>query len=198
MKTSIKAALLSASLIATAGSVTAYDGILNGDQLSENETIVENAMKVQNFSTLVAAVQAAGLADDLMGEGPFTIFAPTDEAFAALPEGTVEDLLKPENQFRLISLLESHVVPGEYTRGELDVAFLQDNVAVDDGVLDKEGDMLELETLSQTDLMIGKEGSHFYIDTARGTDNNAQIINGDILTSNGIIHVIDTVLIPAS
>ncbi len=198
MKTSIKAALLSATLMATAGTATAYDGILNGDQLSESETIVENAMKVQNFSTLVAAVQAAGLADDLMGEGPFTIFAPTDEAFAALPEGTVEDLLKPENQFRLVALLESHVVPGEYTRGELDVAFLQDGVAVDDGVITKEGDMLELDTLAQTELMIGQEGSNLYIDTARGTDNNAQIINGDIMTSNGIIHVIDTVLVPAS
>ncbi|WP_296417452.1 fasciclin domain-containing protein [Pseudooctadecabacter sp.] len=199
MKTTIKAALLSASVLGFAATASAEtDGIINGDQLDVNETIVENALKVSNFSTLVAAVEAAGLSDALMGEGPFTIFAPTDAAFAALPAGTVENLLLPENRDQLSVLLQSHVIPGEYTRGDFELALLQDEVFSEDYVLMKDEGLLDFDTLVQTDLLIGKEGSNFYINSARGTDNNIEIINGDIMTSNGVIHVIDKVILPAS
>lgn len=198
MKTTIKAALLSASVFGFAAMASAdTDGIINGELLNENETIVENAVKVSNFSTLVAAVEAAGLSDALMGEGPFTIFAPTDAAFAALPEGTVEDLLLPENKEQLATLLQSHVIPGAYTTGDMDVALLQDEVFAEDYELMKDEGLLKFDTLVQTDLLIGKEGSNFYIETARGLDDNIQVINGDIATSNGVIHVIDQVIIPA-
>ncbi|SLN14742.1 fasciclin domain-containing protein [Pseudooctadecabacter jejudonensis] len=200
MKTTIKAALLSASVLglAAAAANAEEDGILNGELLDENATIVENAAKVQNFSTLVAAVEAAGLADDLMGEGPFTIFAPTDAAFAALPEGTVENLLLPENQDQLINILSAHVIPGEYTRGDMEVALLQDEVLAEDFELMKDENMLSFDTLALTDILVERVGGSFYINNDIGVDENIEVINGDIMTSNGVIHVIDQVILPSS
>jgi transforming growth factor-beta-induced protein len=132
--------------------------------------IVDTAVAAGSFKTLVAAVQAAGLVETLKSAGPFTVFAPTDEAFAKLPAGTVESLLKPENKDQLVKILTYHVVPGKVTAA--DVVKLDSAKTVQGGSL----------TIKVSD---GK----VYVD-------NAQVIKADILTSNGVIHVIDTVVMP--
>jgi uncharacterized surface protein with fasciclin (FAS1) repeats len=133
--------------------------------------IVETAVAAGNFTTLVAAVKAAGLAETLSGAGPFTVFAPTDEAFKALPAGTVETLLKPENKAKLVSVLTYHVVSGK-----------ADAAAVTG---EKEWKTVE--------------GSEVHISTADGAKvENANIVKTDIECSNGYIHVIDAVILPPS
>ena len=134
--------------------------------------IVDTAVSAGSFNTLVAAVQAAGLVDTLKGPGPFTVFAPTDEAFAALPAGTVENLLKPENRDQLTAVLTYHVVSGKVLSGDL------------------AGQQLAAATVQGTTVAI--DG------TAGVSVNNANVVTADIETSNGVIHVIDTVLIPGS
>jgi uncharacterized surface protein with fasciclin (FAS1) repeats len=135
--------------------------------------IVDTAASAGQFETLVAAVQAAGLVETLKGEGPFTVFAPTDEAFAKLPAGTVENLLKPENQDQLVEILTYHVVPGKTMSSDI------------------AGQELEVETV---------QGETIAIDAANGAVmiNDAQVVQADIETDNGVIHVIDTVIMPAS
>ena len=133
--------------------------------------IVDTAIAAGSFETLVAAVQAADLVDVLKGEGPFTVFAPTDEAFAALPEGTVESLLEPENRDQLVAILTYHVVPGEVM------------------AKDAEGVTVDLETVQGAMLTVDGTG-----DTV--TVNGATVIDADITTDNGIIHVIDAVIMP--
>jgi uncharacterized surface protein with fasciclin (FAS1) repeats len=135
-----------------------------------DKDIVETAMAAGQFNTLLAAAQAAGLVDVLQSEGPFTVFAPTDEAFAKLPEGTVEELLKPENRDKLAAILTYHVVSGKLMAE--DVVGMSELKSV-------QGDMLEVS------LKHGKA----YID-------DAQIIKTDISASNGVIHVIDSVVLP--
>ncbi|WP_162046017.1 fasciclin domain-containing protein [Vibrio taketomensis] len=132
--------------------------------------IVDVAVENGSFTTLVAAVKAAGLVDTLKGEGPFTVFAPTDEAFAKLPDGTVEMLLMPENKDKLVAILTYHVVPGKV-------------MAADVVKLDKAA------TVEGQDVMIAVEGDKVMV-------NNAQVIATDVGASNGVIHVIDTVLMP--
>ena len=133
--------------------------------------IVDTAAEAGTFETLLAAATAADLADDLKGEGPFTVFAPTDEAFAALPEGTVENLLKPENKDQLISILSYHVVPGKVMSTDLT-------------------DDMTAETL---------QGGELTIDLDNGVMiNDASVTTADIETSNGVIHVIDKVILPSS
>lgn len=136
------------------------------------QNIVEIASAAGTFGTLVAAVQAAGLVETLQGEGPFTVFAPTDEAFAALPEGTVENLLKPENKDQLIAVLTYHVVPGK--------VMASDVIGLD-----------EAKTV---------QGGSVNIDVSNGTVkiDNATVIKTDIEATNGVIHVIDRVILPAS
>ncbi|MBC6439096.1 MAG: fasciclin domain-containing protein [Rhodospirillales bacterium] len=135
-----------------------------------SKDIVDTAVSDGNFMTLIAAVEAAGLVETLQGDGPFTVFAPTDEAFARLPEGTVEDLLKPENREMLVAVLTYHVVPGKVMSG--DIAGKQINAAT-------------------------VQGEDLSIDATDGVEvNEAKVIVADIKTSNGVIHVIDTVLIP--
>jgi uncharacterized surface protein with fasciclin (FAS1) repeats len=134
-----------------------------------SKDIVDTAVGAGNFTTLVAAVQAAGLVDTLKGEGPFTVFAPTDEAFAALPAGTVEDLLKPENKDTLVSILTYHVVPGKVMSGDL-----------------SEGMMAK--TVQAGEITVTLEGG--------AKVNGANVTTADIEASNGVIHVIDTVLMP--
>ena len=132
--------------------------------------IVDTAVKAGDFKTLVAAVKAAGLVDTLRGKGPFTVFAPTDEAFAKLPPGTVDDLLKPANKAKLVAILTYHVVPGKVTAEEV------------------AGKTLNAKTV---------EGQPLKIDAMNGVMvDNAKVIRPDIMASNGVIHVIDTVLIP--
>ncbi len=131
--------------------------------------IVDTAVNAGDFETLVAAVQAAGLVDTLKGEGPFTVFAPTDAAFAALPEGTVEELLKPENKDQLVSILTYHVLPGKVMSGDIT------------------GDM-EAETV---------QGSTVEITTMDGVKvDGASVVQADVEASNGVIHVIDQVILP--
>lgn len=132
--------------------------------------IVETAMAGGVFNTLVSAVQAADLVETLKGEGPFTVFAPTDEAFAALPEGTLDDLLKPENKDQLAAILTYHVVPGKVMSGDI------------------AGKTMDAETV---------QGTTIAIDATSGVKvNDAMVTSADIETSNGVIHVIDKVLLP--
>ncbi|MGD1877207.1 MAG: fasciclin domain-containing protein [Kiloniellaceae bacterium] len=133
--------------------------------------IVDTAVSAGQFKTLVAAVQAAGLADTLKGDGPFTVFAPTDAAFAKLPEGTVENLLKPENKAQLVRILTYHVVPGKVMSADI------------------AGKMVEAKTVEGQDLSIDAMKSGVTVD-------NATVVQADIEASNGVIHVIDTVVMP--
>ncbi|GAL37670.1 secreted and surface protein containing fasciclin-like repeats [Vibrio maritimus] len=132
--------------------------------------IVDVAAENGSFTTLVAAVQAAGLVDTLKGEGPFTVFAPTDEAFAKLPEGTVETLLMPENKDKLVAILTYHVVPGKV-------------MAADVMGLDK------AKTVQGQEIMITKKDGSVMVD-------NATVVATDVKAKNGVIHVIDTVIMP--
>ena len=132
--------------------------------------IVDTAVAAGSFTTLVAAVGAAGLADTLKGEGPFTVFAPTDAAFAALQAGTVDDLVKPENKDKLTAILLLHVLPG---------AVMADDVS---------GKVLDPATAG---------GATVHVDGTDGvTVNGARVISADIACTNGVIHAIDTVLLP--
>ncbi|MEZ8649387.1 fasciclin domain-containing protein [Vibrio splendidus] len=132
--------------------------------------IVDVAAENGSFNTLVAAVKAADLVDTLKGEGPFTVLAPTDEAFAALPEGTVDMLLKPENKDKLVAVLTSHVIPGKIMAAEV----MKLNSAV---------------TVQGSAVMIAIDDGNVMID-------NAKVIMPDVEASNGVIHVIDAVLLP--
>lgn len=132
--------------------------------------IVDTAIANEQFSTLVAAVEAAGLVDTLKGDGPFTVFAPTNEAFAKLPAGTVEDLLKPENKDKLVAVLTYHVVPGRVMSGDI------------------AGKQLSASTV---------QGTTVDIDATSGLMvDGASVVAADIETDNGVIHVIDTVILP--
>ena len=147
-----------------------------------SKDIVDTAVDAGSFTTLVAAVQAAGLVDTLKGEGPFTVFAPTDEAFAALPEGTVETLLKPENKDQLVSILTYHVVSGNITASDVASA------------LKKGYGKAELTTLNGGTLTaVQKDGGIFLMD-ANG--NYSKISKTDVMASNGVIHIIDDVVMP--
>jgi len=137
---------------------------------AEAKDIVDTAVGAGSFKTLVAAVQAAGLVETLKSAGPFTVFAPTDEAFAKLPEGTVETLLKPENKDKLVAILTYHVVPGKVMAA--DVVTLTEAPTV--------------------------QGSKAKVKVADGVVmiDNAKVVTTDIETSNGVIHVIDAVILP--
>ncbi|MCH8511301.1 MAG: fasciclin domain-containing protein [Kiritimatiellae bacterium] len=145
----------------------------HGDHEHEAKAdIVDTAVAAGTFETLVAAVQAADLVDALKGEGPLTVFAPTDAAFAALPEGTVENLLKPENKEQLVAILTYHVVAGKVTAADV--------VELDSA-----------ETLQGSEIKISVEEGSVKI-------NQATVVTADIMTSNGVIHVIDAVIMPPS
>ncbi len=151
--------------------LTAAASLLAGTAFAggHSKDIVDTAVDAGSFETLVAAVQAAGLVETLKGDGPFTVFAPTDEAFAALPEGTVESLLLPENKDQLVAILTYHVVPGKVMSTDL-------------------SDDMEAATV---------QGSSVTIDLDNGVMvENATVTTADIETSNGVIHVIDTVILP--
>ena len=137
--------------------------------MSNTKNIVETAIEAGSFKTLVAAVTAAGLAETLQGEGPFTVFAPTDEAFAKIPADTITDLLKPENKEKLAGILTYHVVSGKVLAA--DAAKLTSAKTVN--------------------------GQEVKIDATSGVKvNNATVTTADVEASNGVIHIIDTVLMP--
>jgi len=152
-------------LALTAATLTAFAA----PAFAQDKDIVDTAIGAGNFTTLVAAVQAAGLVDTLKGAGPFTVFAPTDAAFAALPAGTVEDLLKPENKDKLIAILTYHVVPGKVMAADL-----------------TEG--MKAASVQGGELTFTLEGG--------AKVNGAVISTADIAATNGVIHVIDSVILP--
>lgn len=167
--------------------------IINGEYLDENASVAENAMKISNLSTLVEAVKAAGLADDLMGEGPFTVFAPTDAAFAELPEGALDDLMMPENREQLTAILGTHVVEGEYTTAYIRELFNGDaDPAFNANILE---DQLTLTTLSGTKIYI-EEGVTDEIQVSAADAQVITSIEEDMAQGNGVMHVIDGVLMP--
>jgi uncharacterized surface protein with fasciclin (FAS1) repeats len=137
---------------------------------AEKKDIVDTAVAAGNFKTLAAALQAAGLVDTLKGPGPFTVFAPTDDAFAKLPAGTVEELLKPENKEKLVAILTYHVVPGRVMAKDV----MKLNSA---------------KTVNGKSVTIADRSGAVMVD-------NAKVVQADIAASNGVIHVIDSVILP--
>jgi uncharacterized surface protein with fasciclin (FAS1) repeats len=159
-----------AALTLASPAFAGHHGGKDGHYAKPTADIVDTAVAAGAFTTLVAAVEAAGLVDTLKGEGPFTVFAPTDAAFAALPEGTVESLLKPENREQLVAILTYHVVPGKVTAA--DVAGLSEAATVNGASID--------------------------ISVSYGTVkvDGATVVQADVMASNGVIHVIDQVILP--
>jgi uncharacterized surface protein with fasciclin (FAS1) repeats len=156
---------------------------VGGAPMYPSKNIIQNAVNSKDHTTLVAAVKAAGLVDTLEGPGPFTVFAPTNEAFAQLPAGTVDTLLKPENKATLVKILTYHVVPGRMTA-----------VALMKAVKDGEGEA-HLKTVAGEDLVVKQAGpGKLTVTDAKG--DVATVTIADVLQSNGVIHVVDTVLLP--
>ena len=159
-------------LIATLGLQVAGLGSLHAADhgSSAKPDIVATAVKAGSFKTLAAALTAADLVEALQGKGPFTVLAPTDEAFAKLPAGTVDELLKPENKDKLVAVLTYHVVPGKVMAADL------------------AGKEMKVKTVQGSEVSInGKDGV---------TVDGAKVIQADIVTDNGVIHVIDAVILP--
>jgi uncharacterized surface protein with fasciclin (FAS1) repeats len=146
------------------------------------KNIIQNAVNSKDHTTLVAAVKAAGLVDTLQGDGPFTVFAPTNDAFAKLPKGTVETLIKPENKATLTKILGYHVIAGRLQTADL-------LAAIKNG-----GGSAEFKTVEGQPLKVEKKGSHIDIIDSKG--NASRVTIADVDQSNGVIHVVDTVLMP--
>jgi uncharacterized surface protein with fasciclin (FAS1) repeats len=178
----LRKALFAALLTATATAALAANPDVGGAPMYETKNIVENAVNSKDHTTLVAAVTAAGLVETLMGAGPFTVFAPVNTAFDALPAGTVDTLLKPENKDQLTKILTCHVVAANALSA--DVA----KMAMDDGGTH------EVTTVGGCKLWLSVEGDVVMIkDEAGGT---AKVTIADVRQSNGVIHVVDKVLLP--
>jgi uncharacterized surface protein with fasciclin (FAS1) repeats len=168
--------------LGTAAIIAAENPMVGGAPMYANKNIVENASKSKDHTTLVAAVKAAGLVDTLASKGPFTVFAPTNEAFDKLPAGTVDTLVKPENKQKLTGILTYHVVAGKVTAEEL-------------GKEIKAGHgTATLKTVNGEKLMAKMDGDDVILTDAKG--GMAKVAIADVMQSNGVIHVIDTVLMP--
>nr|WP_261368212.1 fasciclin domain-containing protein [Pseudosulfitobacter koreense] len=158
--------------------------MVGGAAMYTDKNIVENAVNSEDHTTLVAAVQAAGLVETLSGEGPFTVFAPTNDAFAALPEGTVETLLMPENKEMLTTILTCHVVGADVM-----------SEALAGLIADADGGAYAVSTVGGCTLQASMEGDSIVLEDERG--GTATVTIADVKQSNGVIHVIDAVLLPA-
>jgi len=156
--------------------LAACAGLVLAAPAAKSADIVEIAASNPDFSTLVAAIDAAGLTETLSGEGPYTVFAPTDDAFAALPDGTLDTLLKPANKDQLAAILTYHVVDGEVMAADV-----------------TPGDVT---TVNGADFTVSEDMGTVSITDGQG--NTAQVVTTDIVASNGVIHVIDAVLLPPS
>jgi uncharacterized surface protein with fasciclin (FAS1) repeats len=156
--------------------------MVGGAAMYPTKTIVENAVNSKDHTTLVAAVQAAGLVDALSGPGPFTVFAPTDAAFGKLPAGTVETLVQPENKDTLTAILTYHVVPGKVAAGQL-IEMIQQG-----------GGKAELKTLNGGILTARVVGGKVVLTDGKGGE--ATVTQADVFQSNGVIHVTDAVSLP--
>jgi uncharacterized surface protein with fasciclin (FAS1) repeats len=181
-----KAKLLTTAAILAcvfAGPAFAADPMVGGAAMYPSKNIIQNAMNSKDHTTLVTAVKAGGLVKTLEGKGPFTVFAPTNEAFAALPSGTVDSLLKPENKKELDKILTYHVVPGR-----LDTAALDEDIK-------KGGGKATLKTVEGDTLTVTGSGSDLMVTDAKG--NTAKVTIANVMQSNGVIIVIDKVLMPS-
>ncbi|MBY0351099.1 fasciclin domain-containing protein [Tabrizicola sp.] len=178
---SLRSLLGAVALTVLATSAFAANPEVGGAPMFDTKNIIENAVNSKDHTTLVAAVKAAGLVDALMGPGPFTVFAPTNEAFAALPAGTVDTLLKPENKAMLTKILTAHVVAGDLKLADLRAKVGSDGFA-------------NLKTLSGDALSVKFNGDTAMVYSE--SKNIGTITIGDVDQSNGVIHVIDTVLVP--
>jgi uncharacterized surface protein with fasciclin (FAS1) repeats len=161
---------------------SAKNPMVGGAPMYASKNIVENAVNSKDHTTLVAAVKAAGLVDTLAGPGPFTVFAPTNAAFAKLPAGTVETLVKPENKATLTKILTYHVVPGTYTAKDL-MKLAKDG-----------GGEAQLKTVEGEPLVVQTKGKKVYVTDAKGS--TATVTTANVMQSNGVIHVINGVLQP--
>ncbi len=160
---------MSKTLTLAKASVVAF-GVAFGATTTQAADIVDTAVGAGTFNTLVAAVEAAGLVETLKGDGPFTVFAPTDEAFAALPEGTIATLLQPQNRDQLVAILTYHVVPGAVTAEQVVGITSAETV---------QGDTIDISVVDGQ-VMI----------------DDATVVTADVMADNGVIHVIDTVIMP--
>lgn len=170
------------ALTAFAGAAYAENPMVGGAAMYADKNIVENAVNSKDHTTLVAAVQAAGLVETLSGPGPFTVFAPTNEAFAALPAGTVETLLKPENKDKLVKILTCHVVGAKAMSADIMK------------MVDKDNGSHPVKTVGGCVWTAKYEGDKITVTDENGNVANVTIAN--VEQSNGVIHVIDKVLLP--
>jgi uncharacterized surface protein with fasciclin (FAS1) repeats len=185
MKTNMKKMIITAfavAAIAFAPKVYAQDPMVGGAAMYPTKNIVENAVNSKDHTTLVAAVKAAGLVETLEGAGPFTVFAPTNEAFDKLPAGTVDNLLKPENKATLVKILTYHVVAGRISAADL-MAKIKAG-----------GGSATLTTVEGGTLTAMMKGKKIYLVDEKG--GKSWITIADVFQSNGVIHVINTVLMP--
>jgi uncharacterized surface protein with fasciclin (FAS1) repeats len=183
MKKFATALVLTAAFSSAGMAMAANPVVVGGQSMLQSKDIVDNAVNSADHTTLVAAVKAASLVDTLKGKGPFTVFAPTNAAFAKLPAGTVDTLIKPESKASLTKILTYHVVPGKY-----DFNALQ-------GAIKKGNGKAELATASGGKLMFQMNGMHNIV-AMDESGNTANISTYDVYQSNGVINVIDTVLMP--
>ncbi|MCF1710117.1 fasciclin domain-containing protein [Tabrizicola sp. J26] len=181
MTFTIRSVTAAAALCLTTSLALAANPMVGGAAMYDTKTIVQNAVNSADHTTLVAAVKAADLVDTLNGPGPFTVFAPTNEAFAKLPAGTVENLLKPENKEMLTKILTCHVVAGDITSAK---------------ILDmlKQGNAIKVKTVGGCEYTIMAKGDKIMVKD--GMNDVATVTIADVMQSNGVIHVIDTVLLP--
>jgi uncharacterized surface protein with fasciclin (FAS1) repeats len=156
--------------------------MVGGAEMYPSKNIIENAVNSKEHTTLVAAVKAAGLVETLSGKGPFTVFAPVNAAFAALPAGTVDNLLKPENKAMLTSILTYHVIPGKVD-SKLVMQMIKDG-----------GGKTMAKTVQGEELTFSMKGKNLIVTDSKG--NMAMVTTKDVYQSNGVIHVIDKVLMP--
>jgi uncharacterized surface protein with fasciclin (FAS1) repeats len=169
-------------LMVGSASMAQKDPMVGGAAMYPTKNIVENAMNSKDHTTLVAAVKAAGLVDTLEGPGPFTVFAPTNEAFAKLPAGTVDTLVKPENKEMLTKILTYHVVAGKMSSKDLAKAIKAGNGTA------------SLKTVGGGTLKASMQGKNIMLTDEKGGTSTVTI--ADVYQSNGVIHVVDTVLMP--
>jgi uncharacterized surface protein with fasciclin (FAS1) repeats len=183
MKMKLLATTAAFALTLGTGAMALTDPMVGGAAMFENKNIVENAVNSKDHTTLVAAVKAAGLVPTLEGTGPFTVFAPTNEAFAALPAGTVDTLLKPENKATLTQVLTYHVVPGRY-----------DKMALENAIKSAPGGRVALKTAEGETLTVADANGALWVTDQKG--NTARVTIPDVYQSNGVIMVVDKVLMP--
>ena len=183
MKNKIAVLLLGIMALATTSAMAgSKNPVVGGQEMYPTKDIIDNAVNSADHTTLVAAVKAAGLVDTLKGPGPFTVFAPTNEAFAKLPAGTVESLLKPENKDALTRVLTYHVVPGRLSALEL-----EKQIKAGSG-------QAQLKTVSGGTLTAMMQGKNIVLKDEKGDISTVTIPN--VFQSNGVIHVVDTVVLP--